>query len=257
MGANFQKAFLAANSAEECFLLMEKDGLMGRLDPDGNRPVPQIFKGPVMDRKELGLMRSVQNVVRMGRATAIEENKIVLESGSIDFSSDDTLLVDCMVDNLYGYNFPEDTVIFEPGRINLGPLTFLFNVSASSAHIAFLECTFDDDESKNDLCYFPRGEQHTAPSIQNFVGAFYLQMKCQEAMKNVPGGGKFLLGSRTNLNAPMHHKGGLLRFLWFLYGPKRAIGFSKKLYKKVESRKYSDVDDCFGIETFRSEQVAI
>merc|ERR1712125_212789 len=179
----------------------EKSGLTARLDR--SRPeIPQIFKGPTMDRKEMELMRTVKNVVRMGRATSIEENKIVLDRGSLDYSSDDTLLVDCMVDNLYGYDFPEDMVIFEPGRINLGPVTFLFNVSASSAHIAYLECALDDDDSKNARCYFQRGE-HAAPTIQAFVGAFYLQMKCQEELMKIPGGGKFILTCRTNLNAPM------------------------------------------------------
>merc|ERR1712238_596649 len=78
-----------------------------------------------------------------------EANSVVCEKGSFDFSPDDTVLVDCMVDNLYGYNFKEDFQIFEPNRINLGPLTLVFNVSMSSAHIAFLECALDKKNNKN------------------------------------------------------------------------------------------------------------
>merc|ERR1711907_843970 len=179
-----QNSVLEANSAEEFFLLMEKHGLTARLDnSDSNNVVPQVFKGPTMDREELTLMKSIKNVVRMGRATSIEgDGKIVLEKGTINFSVDDTLLIDCMVDNVYGYDFPASLNIFEPGRINLGPITFLFNVSASSSHIAFLECALKDesDEAKNSRCFFARGE-YAQPTIQSFVGAFYLQTKTQEA----------------------------------------------------------------------------
>jgi len=257
-----QNSVLEANSAEEFFLIMEKHGLTARLNnPDSNN-VPQVFKGPTMDREELTLMKSIKNVIRMGRATSIEEEgKIMLEKGTIDFSTDDTLLIDCMVDNVYGYDFPESLNIFEPGRINLGPITFLFNVSASASHIAFLECALKDesDEAKNERCFFARGE-YAQPTIQSFVGAFYLQTKTQEALsKTVPGGGKFMLSCRTNIAAPMHHKGGFMRLMWFLYG-QGAIKFSKKLYRKIESGGYKDIDHRFGIETFapnKKEEIAV
>jgi len=241
---------------------MEKNGLTARLNNPDSTNVPQVFKGPTMDREELTLMKSIKNVIRMGRATSIEgDGKIVLEKGTIDFSTDDTLLIDCMVDNVYGYDFPESLNIFEPGRINLGPITFLFNVSASASHIAFLECALKDesDEAKNERCFFARGE-YAQPTIQSFVGAFYLQTKTQEALsKTVPGGGKFMLTCRTNIAAPMHHKGGFMRLMWFLYG-QRAITFSKKLYRKIESGGYKDIDHRFGIETFvadKKEEIAV
>jgi len=86
-----------------------------------------------MDNQELKKMRSVQNIVRMGRATSIEAGKVILQEGVLDFTTDDTLLVDCMVTNLYGYDFDEDFTIFEPGKINMGPITSVFNVSMSAA----------------------------------------------------------------------------------------------------------------------------
>merc|ERR1712238_332994 len=131
---------------------------------------------------------------RMGRATSIESNKVVLDHGNFEFSPDDTVLIDCMVDNFYGYRFRDDFTIFEPGRINLGPLTFVLNVSLSSAHIAFLECALrnsntngknntnnDNDEAKNKCCYFLRGP-YTQPRPEFLIGMLYMQYKSIEAL---------------------------------------------------------------------------
>merc|ERR1712224_515290 len=125
----------SANSVQECMLEFEKHGLIGRLDTD--RPVPQVFKGPVVDKTEFEMIRTIQNVVRMGRATSIECDHIMFNDGhTLNFTPKDTLFVDCMVNNEYGYQFPEGFEIFEPGKINLGPLLSAFNVSLSAAHTA-------------------------------------------------------------------------------------------------------------------------
>ena len=76
-----------------------------------------------------------------------------------------------------------------------------------------------------------------------------MQDKSTEALMKIPGGKKFVMNSRTNLNAPSHHKGGMCRLLWFLFGPDRAMAKSKKLTKKIESKGFSDLDHCFGVET--------
>merc|ERR1712166_1176512 len=170
-----------------------------------------------------------------------------------------------MVDNLYGYDFKDDFKIFEPNRINLGPLTLVFNVSMSSAHIAFLECALDnkkknnktktknnnnnnDDAAKNKCCYFLRGPIHTLPNPENLIGMMYMQNKSVEALMKVKGGSKFFFQSRVNMMAPKHHKGGMTKLLWNTFGPKQMCQFDKKLAKKVESKGYSDIDHCFGIE---------
>jgi len=251
-------------SVKDCYLTFEKDGMMGRLDPTGDTTnVPNVFKGPTIDVKELNTIRKISNIVRMGRATSIESNRVLLDHGSFDFSPDDTVLIDCMVDNLYGYTFGDDFTIFEPGRINLGPLTLVFNVSFSSAHIAFLECALgnknktktntdnDNDEAKNNCCYFLRGP-YTQPHPENLIGMSYMQNKCIAKLMKVKGGSKFFFQSRVNQAAPKHHKGGMTKMLWNFYGPHQMWKFDKELTKKVESKGYSDLDHCFGIETFRS-----
>ena len=264
------KKMAEANSVKECYLTFEKEGLVGRLDTGTkNNVVPDVFKGPTIDNTELQTIRTISNIVRMGRATSIESNKVVCDKGSFDFSPEDTLLVDCMVDNLYGYDFKDDFKIFEPNRINLGPLTLVFNVSMSSAHIAFLECALDrkknknknknktnnngntnNDDAKNKCCFFLRGPVYTLPNPEFFIGMMYMQNKSVDALMKVKGGSKFFFNSRANMMAPKHHKGGMTKLLWNTFGPKQMCQFDKKLAKKIESKGYSDIDHCFGIETF-------
>jgi len=240
---------IKGTSVRDTFLGYEANGLLGRLDnPNGD--FPEIFKGPVMTLEEINLMRSVENVVRVGRASAVEKDRIVLERGTIDYESDSTLLVDCMAEGNYGLHFPQDLRIYEPGRITLGPLTVVFNASFSAAHIAFLECALDSDDAKNDCCYFIRGATaETVGKLEQLIGSFYLTNKSYEKLMKVPGGLKFLFQSRTNIMSPIHHKGGLPRLMWFVLGPEGGAKIEKILKKKVESKEFSDLDHCFGVET--------
>jgi len=248
---SFGQKMVSAKSVKKGFLTLEAKGLLVRLDP--RRSYPEVCKSAVIDSNDLTAIRSIQNVVRMGRATSIEPNKIVLDSGSIKFSSHDTLLVDCMVesDQIYGYTFDENFTIFEPERINLGPVIATTNPCFSSAIIAFLECAIDgkDDEAKNGCCYFLRGKHALSANPDSVVGSVYMNAKTNEALMKVKGGPKFFMNSRTNQFAPMHYKGGMLHFLWTMFGPKQMHKFPKALTQKVESKGYEDIGHCFGIET--------
>jgi len=226
----------------------------GRLDPKG-QPFPKVFKGPTIDASELKIIQSMKNVIRMGRATSIGRDKILFgDRGSIDFESKSTLLVDCMVDNQYGYVYDENMQIFERDRINLGPITILFNPSMTSAQIAFLEAKLEkEDEKKNSCCYFLRGKDLCTPDPKNFVGAFYLQQKSTEAFMKISGAPKFMFNSRVNSAAPKHH-GGFLKFFWKMFGPSQFHKFGKQLVHKVESKGYNDLDQCFGAETFEKKE---
>jgi hypothetical protein len=254
----FGKTLTSAKSVEDWFLNLEEDGAFGRIDP--NRPCPEVFKGALLGANEFEAVKSIQNVVRMGRATSIESNRILLENGSLEFSPPNTLLVDCMVDNTYGYVFAEDFQIFEPGRINLGPLLSFVNPSRSSATIAFHECAFGgydgDDSQKNGCCYFLRGK-HAEPLPESMIGMFYMDFRSADALMKVKGGSNFLTNSRTCDFNPTHHKRGRLRFLWIMYGPSQFHKMGPKLFQKVESKGYSDIDHCFGIETLNSERAQL
>ena len=235
-----------ASSIEEAFLLYEKDEVVARLDP--TRTQPEVFKGATIDKSELAGLRTVQNVVRKGRVTGISRDSISLDKGSIEYSPADTLIVDCMADfdmTFYGYNFEDDFQIFEPGRINLGPLVTVYNPSFSSAIIAYIEATFEDDSNmKNSMLYFLRGE-HTKPVPSSFFGMFYVQSKTIQALGKYSPATNFVLKSRTNNDTPIHH-GGMLPFLWGLFGPLQIAKRGDAFIQKVESGGFSDVKDSSG-----------
>jgi hypothetical protein len=245
----------AQPSAKGFVLGLEANGVFVRIDP--NRPYPRVFKGATVDRTELDAVRSIRAVVRMGRATAVESDRIVLDQGSLSFSPSDTLLVDCMVDNFYGYSFEETFRIFEPGRIHLGPGMAFFNPSFTAAIVAFLECSIggeNENDRKNDCCYFVRGK-HSEPTPEIVVGANYMETKVLDSLLKLKGGSRFLFGSRTWKGNPIHHKGGLRRFLWELYGPHQLHKVGPRAIRKLESKGFSDIDHCFGVEDLVKDQM--
>jgi len=235
------KPILEENSVVDVFLSLEKAGSIGRLT---DKIFPNIFKGPTISTDELDLLRSIKDIVRLGRIVSISLNEIFFEKGTMEFDMNGTLFVDCMVDKLYGYeDFPDNFKFFEPGRINLGPALALFNVSFTSAIVAYLEATFNNDEIKNKFC-FPLLGKYGKAIPATLIGGIYSQSKQLLALASYPPAMKFALNSRTNLDAPMHH-GGMIKFLWALYGPLQMRKYSTKLITKVENFSY-DVEHTFG-----------
>lgn len=240
-----------AKTTQEVFLEYEKDGIMARLDPE-NRPFPKVFKGPTNDKEELVGFRSIKDVVHLGQVTGITQDSIILQDGTLQLSCpSDTLVVDCMADfdgQFYGYrDIPENFEMFEEGRINLGPAFVAFNPSCSSAIIAYIECTFVDDSGvKNKLLYFPRREKDTKPTTDWWLCLLWMQNKTFDALVSYPPAMKFVLNSRTFLDAPMHHNNGMLGFLWDLYGPLQMAKKAEEFTKKIESGGFTNIQDSYG-----------
>mmetsp|Transcript_14028 Transcript_14028/g.32613 ORF Transcript_14028/g.32613 Transcript_14028/m.32613 type:complete len:595 (-) Transcript_14028:714-2498(-) len=252
----FKRGF-EADSVAEAFLGYERDGIFCRRDPNG--PAPTIIRGAIIDDTEIEAIRSVTDVVHGCHATAVSnDGRVVMEDDRKTFRFDvgTTLLIDCMVDNVtsdavLGYDFDENLEVFESDRINLGPLFNAYNPSLTSALVAFMECSKpDDDDLKNRCVFFLRG-RYTKPTLGSFFGAYLMELKSTDAIfRNFKGAVKFLLNSRTNDLAPMHHKGGLLKFLWMMHGPAKLSALAPTVIEKAERRGWSDVDHAFGIETF-------
>lgn len=151
------------------------------------------------------MLRTVKTV-RMGHVQSIEEHQMILDKGEVSITSSDTLFVDCMAgDDLYGYgSLADDFEIFEPGRVNLGPILSVFNPSLSSAVIAYMEANIVDyDKTKNDFLYFLRG--HLKGNPQMFLGQLYGDFKTAMTLVELfPAFRTFYLGSRLNPMSPQH-----------------------------------------------------
>ena len=119
------------------------------------------------------LLRSISNVVRLGRITRVERQDIVLEKGKISLP-EDCVLIDCSANGLH----PVDPrPIFSGTRITLQPVMLSQQVY-SSALIAHVECTFAEDEVKNEICVV---NQHGV-TVPDFGRSCYFSLKALQAM---------------------------------------------------------------------------
>ncbi len=232
----------------DAFLKYEKDGIMARIDTSNP---PEVFKGATIDKSELAGFKSIKDIVRLGRVASITSDEIKLEKGAVPLPAPpaDTLFVDCMADfdgTFYGYQIPEDFKVFDDDQINLGPAIISYNVSCSSAAIAYIESVFaDDSEMRNNLLYFGKGDEFTTDHNQ-FFSQFYYQNKTFAALGAHPPAMQFIMNSRTYLDAPCHHYLGMPGFLWALFGPSQMAKKAAKFVERVESGDFPDCQNSFG-----------
>ena len=235
-------------SLHEAFMQFEKENAVCRIDTN---VTPAFHKGAIIDKAELAGFRSIKDVVRLGRVTGITSDEIKLGRGSVPLSStSDTIFVDCMANfdgSYYGCKHSEDMKIFDGNQINLGPFLAFFNISFSAVITAYIESIFEDDpEMKNKLIYFLKGEGPTKFDYKTIFAQLYVQSKTFKALEAYPPALNFLINSRTNLDAPSHHYGGLLGFLWIMFGPCQLAKKTDIFVERVESGYYTDCQDCFG-----------
>lgn len=229
---------LRSSDMEECFLNWEKAGVMLRVDP---KIMPERFLGAMIEPSELEKLRTIQNIVRLGRVTSISSEEIILERGTVNFSADDTLFVDCMADKFNGYfSFDQDFSIFNKDRIRLGPLPVTYNPSGSSTLLAYLEAHIADDDVKNNFIYFAKGDKnyHQCSTMELFFLNIYYQGKTfHDLAQYYPPAISFMLQSRTHIDAPLHH-GGFLPFAWAFFGPLQVNKTMDEFLEKVEKGDY-------------------
>jgi len=232
----------------DAFLEYEKDGIVARIDTS---TLPEVFKGATIDKSELAGFRSIKDIVHLGRVTSITSDEIKLEKGAVPLPAPtaDTLFVDCMADldgSFYGYRIPEDFKIFDDNQINLGPTVVSYNVSCSSAIIAYIESEFaDDSEMRNSLVYIGKGEEFTT-DYKSFFSQFYYQNKVFSALGAYPPAMQFIMNSRTYLDAPSHHYLGMAGLLWTLFGPSQMAKKAAKFVERVERGDFPETQNCFG-----------
>ena len=138
------EALAAADSVEDLFDRLERDGVLLRLDPAVR---PRMFHGATISRKELDLLRTLPNVVRMGRVERIERDRIVLERGAIP-TGPDVMHVDCSASAIINLAvkpvFEGDTITPQCVRS--------YQPVFSAAFIAHVEATRNEEREKNELC---------------------------------------------------------------------------------------------------------
>ena len=128
----------------ELLARLEHAGRLTRLDPS----VPAtLYRGAMLSAREVGALRQVKDVVRLGRVRRIDADRIVLERGEVA-TGPQVVHVDCTA---RGLRVAPAVPVFAPRRIVLQQVRHN-SPTFNAALIGFVEARGDDDAGKNRLC---------------------------------------------------------------------------------------------------------
>jgi hypothetical protein len=144
LAADTMEAAAAAESLDDMFLGMEAVGAMLRIDPD---VTPTMAKAPTLGVWELELLRSIENVVRLGRIKHVTSREIVLEQGSVPLPAG-ALVVHCAAS---GLQYPPMVPIWGADKIRIQTIRAGFPCF-NAALAGYVEATRDDDRERNRIC---------------------------------------------------------------------------------------------------------
>jgi hypothetical protein len=142
--ADQMEAFAQATSTEDLFLRLEACNALLRIHPDHT---PTMFHFATLAPAEAEVLRRIRNVVRLGRALALETGQMVLDQGRVPVERD-TLFIDCTASAI---DFRPAQPIFQDDRIVL-QIVRMPQPAFSAAVTAFVEAHCGDDADKNRLC---------------------------------------------------------------------------------------------------------
>jgi len=145
-GPGSTKAILASNDLAELYTNFEKIGFFMRVDPSVE---PTKMRAGTVSPAEMEKIRTIKDIVRKGRVSALTEKKMIFTNGEEVESEPDTLYVDCSTNSTmfpcYGVLEP----IFQPGRITLNMIQ-IPQPTNSGGLIAALELLNKDDDFLNE-----------------------------------------------------------------------------------------------------------
>jgi hypothetical protein len=131
------QASAEAESVDDLFARLEACGLLLRLDPT---VAPTMYHAATVTVAEAELLRSIENVVRLGHVTSIGTHEIVLDGGTVA-TDPGQLYIDC---SAAGLGSAPARAIFEPGRITLQCISTVFP-TFNAAVIGYLEASRHED----------------------------------------------------------------------------------------------------------------
>jgi len=142
--ADIMESATQAESLDDLFLRLEAAGVMLRVDRDR---LPTMARTPTLAQWELDLLRSIENVVRLGHARAVRSGEIELDGGRIAIARD-AVVVHCAAAGLR--DEPAVPIWGEDG-ITIQPIRSGFPCFGA-ALAGYVEATRESDEEKNRLC---------------------------------------------------------------------------------------------------------
>ena len=140
----YLEAAAQAEDVDDLFGRLEACGQLVRLDPAVE---PTMYRCATVSQAELGSLRRIENVVRLGRVTHIAAEAIVLQKGSIP-TDGGQVHVDCSAG---GLRLAPGRPAFGEGRITLQQIRTC-QPAFNAALVGYLEASRHDDAEKNRLC---------------------------------------------------------------------------------------------------------
>ena len=142
--ANKMAAFADSSTIDEVFLRLEAAGQMIRLD---RSRMPTMFHYAIISEGEIELLRTITQIIRMGRVKTIEPDALVMDKGRVAMAPG-TLYIDCTASAL---TYPRSEAVFQGDRIVVQVLRAPL-ITFSAALIAYVEAHGINDAIKNEMC---------------------------------------------------------------------------------------------------------
>jgi hypothetical protein len=144
LAADTMAAAADSTSLDDLFLRLEDAGVMLRID---SRAQPTMAKTPTLGAWELDLLRTVENVVRLGHVRSVGAGEMVLDGGVVPLPGD-ALVVHCAASGLQN---PPMVPIWGTDAVRLQSIRVGFPCFCA-ALAGYVEATRDDDGERNRLC---------------------------------------------------------------------------------------------------------
>lgn len=142
--ADTMAAAAEAESLDDLFLRLESAGVMLRIDTGR---IPTMAKTPTLARWELDLLRTVDNVIRLGHIDHVTSEAMVMRGGVVPLPPD-TVVVHAAAS---GLQYPAVVPVWQPDAIR--PQMIRAGFPCFCAALAgYVEATRDDDREKNRVC---------------------------------------------------------------------------------------------------------
>ena len=145
--ANQFEALAQAESIEDMYDRLEASGCVVRFDPSFR---PTMFHAATVSKPELAELRRIKNVIRLGRVTALEVDRILLEEGELPTDANQ-LHIDCSASLARTMLRMSPKPVFE-GDVITPQTVRSFMPVFSGSMIAHVEANYEDEAEKNRLC---------------------------------------------------------------------------------------------------------
>ncbi len=144
LAADTMAAAADADSVDDLFLRLEAAGVMLRID---THLVPTMAKTPTLAVWELDLLRTVENVIRLGHIKYVAADEMVFDHGVVPLPPG-ALVVHCAAS---GLQYPPLVPLWGPDKIRLQMIRVGFPCFCA-ALAGYVEATRDDDRERNRVC---------------------------------------------------------------------------------------------------------